>query len=62
MINKFIYFVILLVLPFPFFAQEIPRVPKAITFENMVLSIEDEAQNTIQNEVDAIHANEKYLS
>ena len=42
-------------------SQNIPKVPQSIKFDNMVLNIDSDIITTIQNEVDAIHANDKYF-
>ena len=42
-------------------SQNIPKVPQNIKFDNMVLNLDSDIITTIQNEVDAIHANDKYF-
>lgn len=42
-------------------SQNIPKVPQSIKFDNMVLNLDSDIITTIQNEVDAIHANDKYF-
>ena len=43
------------------FSQNSPRVPERIRIDNMVLNISDDVIPIIQNEVDALHLNEKYF-
>ena len=38
-----------------------PRVPERIRIDNMVLNISDDVIPIIQNEVDALHINDKYF-
>ena len=43
------------------FSQNSPRVPERIRIDNMVLNISDDVIPIIQNEVDALHINDKYF-
>ena len=43
------------------FSQNSPKVPQKIRVDNMLLNISDDVIPIIQNEVDAIHLNEKYF-
>ena len=43
------------------FSQNSPKVPERIRIDNMVLNISEDVIPIIQNEVDALHLNEKYF-
>ena len=43
------------------FSQNSPRVPDKIRIDNMVLNISSDVIPIIQNEVDALHINDKYF-
>ena len=47
--------------PIESFSQNSPRVPDKIRIDNMVLNISDDVIPIIQNEVDALHINDKYF-
>ena len=59
--NSVKYFLFLIFFTFNLYSQNIPKVPETITLDNMVLRINKDVQSTIQSEVDALHANDKYF-
>lgn len=60
--NKlFLYIIVFYSFHSNLFSQNIPKVPQSIKFDNMVLDLDSDIITTIQNEVDAIHANDKYF-
>ncbi len=59
--NSVKYFLFSIFFTFNLYSQNIPKVPETITLDNMVLRINKDVQSTIQSEVDALHANDKYF-
>lgn len=59
MINKLIFFFLLF--PYLIYCQSIPNVPEVIDFDKIRLKINNDTRKEIQNEVDALHANDKFF-
>ena len=59
--NSVKYFLFSIFFTINLYSQNIPKVPETITLDNMVLRINNDAKSTIQSEVDALHANDKYF-
>ena len=60
--NKlFLYLIVFYSFHSNLFSQNIPKVPQSIKFDNMVLDLDSDIITTIYNEVDAIHANDKFF-
>ena len=59
MINKLIF--IYLLFPYLIYCQSTPNVPEVIDFDKIRLKINNDTRKEIQNEVDALHANDKFF-
>ena len=59
MTNKLIFFFLLS--PYLIYCQAIPEVPEIIDFDKIRLKIDNDTRKEIQNEVDALHANDKFF-
>ena len=59
MIKKLIIFNFLF--PYLTYCQDIPKVPEVIDFDKIRLKIDNDTRKEIQNEVDALHVNDKFF-
>ena len=60
-INTKVFLLFFIFFPIESFSQNSPSVPDKIRIDNMVLNISNDVIPIIQNEVDALHMNDKYF-